>query len=146
MPRAFVAQLRCAVCREPAARVELVPPGAKPADWQRWSPQQRDAFDAWPQHYRDQRWWLLFDGIERGTGLGQPVDLAEATRIAEAFAEPYRYATVRTAGFYDDAGFCGQCDAPYCYDHWNVSRAGYGTCPRGHGKSLDPHWSPDDYY
>ena len=20
-----------------------------------------------------------------------------------------------------------------------------GHCPMGHGKSLDPHWSPDDY-
>ncbi len=24
-----------------------------------------------------------------------------------------------------------------------VSLSGYGRCPRGHGKSLDPHWSPD---
>ena len=37
---------------------------------------------------------------------------------------------VATAGFYDDAGFCQDCDAPYCYRH----------CPLGHGKSLDPHW------
>jgi hypothetical protein len=50
--------------------------------------------------------------------------------------------TVHTAGFYDDAGFCRDCDAPYCYRHWHVSESGYGYCPRGHGKSLDPHWSP----
>src|SRR5690349_15659098 len=24
----------------------------------------------------------------------------------------------------------------------HVSESGYGYCPRGHGKSLDPHWSP----
>ena len=51
-----------------------------------------------------------------------------------------RFAQVRTAGFYDDAGFCQDCDAPYCYQHWHVSESGYGHCPRGHGKSLDPHW------
>ena len=52
------------------------------------------------------------------------------------------FAQVRTAGFYDDAGFCQDCDAPYCYQHWHVSETGYGYCPRGHGKSLDAHWSP----
>ena len=30
-----------------------------------------------------------------------------------------------TAGFYDDAGFCQDCDAPYCYQHWHVSESGY---------------------
>jgi hypothetical protein len=44
------------------------------------------------------------------------------------------------AGFYDDAGFCQDCDAPSCYRHWHVSQTGYGHCPAGHGKSLDPHW------
>ena len=29
---------------------------------------------------------------------------------------------------------------PYCYRHWHVSESGYGYCPYGHGKSLDPHW------
>ena len=43
-------------------------------------------------------------------------------------------------GFYDDAGFCQDCDAPYCYHHWHVSETGYGYCPRSHRKSLDPHW------
>ena len=45
-----------------------------------------------------------------------------------------------TAGFYDDAGFCQDCDAAYCYRHWHVSETGYEHCPAGHGKSLDPHW------
>jgi len=63
-------------------------------------------------------------------------------RIAWAFRPLLRFAQVHTAGFYDDAGFCQDCDAPYCYQHWRVSESGYGYCPRGHGKSLDPHWSP----
>jgi hypothetical protein len=28
--------------------------------------------------------------------------------------------------------------------HWDVSSTGYGRCPRGQGRSLDPHWWPDD--
>ncbi len=39
-------------------------------------------------------------------------------------------------------GFCQDCDAPYCHQHWHVSDTGYGYCPCGHGKSMDPHWSP----
>ncbi|MEV0811216.1 hypothetical protein [Micromonospora sp. NPDC050200] len=124
--------------------MELVAPGAEPANWRQWSPRQTDAFDTDRQRHGGQQWWLLFSGIEAGNGHGQPVNLTEATTIASAFAQPYRYASVHTAGFYDDAGFCGQCDAPYCRDHWNVSSTGYGACPRGHGKSLDPHWWPDD--
>jgi hypothetical protein len=31
---------------------------------------------------------------------------------------------------------------PYCARHWHLSQTGYGTCPLGHGKSLDPHWQP----
>ena len=61
-------------------------------------------------------------------------------RIAQAFRSPLSFAQVHRAGFYDDAGFCQDCDAPYCYQHWNVSEGGYGYCPRGHGKSMDPHW------
>jgi hypothetical protein len=47
------------------------------------------------------------------------------------------------AGFYDDAGFCQECDT-YCYWHWHMTRSGYAYCPEGHGKNLDPHWSPED--
>ncbi|MBQ1034832.1 MULTISPECIES: hypothetical protein [Micromonospora] len=144
MVQAFAAHPPCAVCGRPATHVELVAPGAKPADWADRSAQERDVFDAARQRHGDQQWWLIFSGIEAGNGTGDPVDLARATRIAAAFTEPYRFAAVTTAGFYDDAGFCGPCDAPYCHRHWNVSSTGYGTCPHGHGKSLDPFWWPDD--
>ncbi|WFF00206.1 hypothetical protein [Micromonospora sp. WMMD964] len=144
MLHAFVAEPPCAVCGRPAAHVELVAPASQPADLHRWSPQQRDAYNAARRCHDDQQWWLVFSGIVAGNGSGRPVDPAEAQRIADAFTRPYRYAAVTSAGFYDDAGFCGQCDAPYCYHHWNVSSTGYGRCPQGHGKSLDPHWWPDD--
>jgi hypothetical protein len=44
-----------------------------------------------------------------------------------------------------DFGACvwTRCDAPYCYQHRNISSSGLGTCPSGHDKSLDPHWSPE---
>ncbi|MEU7769792.1 hypothetical protein AB0C44_00520 [Micromonospora taraxaci] len=118
MLQAFVATPPCAVCGRPAAHIELVAPGAPPANWQRWSSQQRDAYNAARQRHDDQQWWLLFSGIEAGNGSGRPVDLAEAERLTNAFAQPYRYAAVASADFYDDAGFCGECDAPYCYHHW----------------------------
>ncbi|MEH1016263.1 hypothetical protein V6U90_24540 [Micromonospora sp. CPCC 206060] len=144
MLQAFSADPPCAMCGQTASHVELVPPHAKPVTWQHWSPQERRTFEAARQRRGPQQWWLLYSGIERGNGSGDPVDEARALRIVAAFTEPYCYSAVTTAGFYDDAGFCGQCDAPYCHRHWNVSSSGYGTCPRGHGKSLDPHWWPED--
>jgi hypothetical protein len=83
---------------------------------------------------------------------GQGVDVgrsraAEGDAVAAVLLLPFyccrrRGRQVRTAGFYDDAGFCPDCDAPYCYcyRHWHVSESGYGDRPRGHGTSLDPHW------
>lgn len=66
----------------------------------------------------------------------------KAARWMEALQEPLTYESVRTVDLYDDLGFCGDCKVPYCDTHWNVSTSGYGRCPEGHGKSLDPHWSP----
>jgi hypothetical protein len=62
-----------------------------------------------------------------------PIDASRAGRMAWAFRPPLHFAQVHTAGFYDDAGFCPDCDARYCYQHWHVSESGYGDCPRGHG-------------
>ena len=58
--------------------------------------------------------------------MGDPVDASEAERITGAFRPPLSFAQVHAAGFYDDAGFCEDCDAPYCYRHWHVSESGYG--------------------
>jgi hypothetical protein len=85
------------------------------------------------------QWYLIRDGVAAGNGYGNPVQAGDAGRIAQAFRPPLRYDQVATAGFYDDAGFCQDCDAPYCYRHWHVSETGYGHCPAGHGKSLDPY-------
>ena len=88
------------------------------------------------------QWYLIVEGVAAGNGSGSPVGAGEAGRIARAFRPPLCFDRVRTAGFYDDAGFCGDCGAPYCARHWHLSGTGYGHCPLGHGKSLDPHWQP----
>lgn len=67
------------------------------------------------------------------------------TSFTQLLTGPVTFEAVRAAGFYDDLGFCAECGVPYCPTHWTVSPGGYGRCPAGHGKSLDPHWSPDDY-
>jgi hypothetical protein len=100
--------------------------------------ERRQAFD---EDRDPASWHLLFEGVAAGNGwTGDAIEAANAEQIEAAFQEPYRYAQVHTAGFYDDAGFCEQCDVAYCYRHWRVSQTGYGHCPQGHGKSLDPHW------
>jgi hypothetical protein len=136
----MVAVPPCEVCGLPSSRVELVARGGRPADWEQWS---QDRKDAWQTRRGPDQWYLLFEGVVAGNGSGDPVSAQRAEQIAEAFRPPLTWAHVHTARFYDDAGFCRDCDAAYCYRHWHVSATGYGHCPHGHGKSLDPHWSPD---
>jgi hypothetical protein len=140
MTSAMVAEPRCSACGAAATRIELVAPGQPPAQWNEWSQQHRETYE----RYRDPaQWYLLVRGVVAHNGwVGSPIDAGRAQDIAAAFRSPYSYAQVHTAGFYDDAGFCEQCAAAFCSRHWNVSASGYGHCPQGHGKSLDPHWSP----
>ena len=135
MAEAMVVTPLCAACGVPATRIELVGPGQLPARWEQWPATVRDSF---LRHRGPGQWYLIRDGV--ATSNDNPIGAGEAGRIAQAFRPPLRYDQVATAGFYDDAGFCQDCDAPYCYRHWHVSETGYGHCPAGHGKSLDLHW------
>ena len=137
MARPMVVSPPCAACGTPSVRVELVAPGQFPAEWERWPSTVQDSM---LRQRQPGQWYLLFKGIATYNGYGDPIDACRAGRIAQAFRPPLCFAQVHTAGFYDDAGFCQDCDAPYCYRHWHVSDTGCGYCPRGHGKSLDPHW------
>jgi len=139
LAEAMVVTPLCAACGAPATRIELVGPGQLPAQWEQWPGTVQSAI---VRQRQPGQWYLLFTGIAAGNGYGDPIDASRAGRIARALRPPWRFVQVRTAGFYDDAGFCQDCDACYCYRHWHVSESGYGHCPRGHGKSLDPHWSP----
>ncbi|MGO9254210.1 MAG: hypothetical protein ACLP5J_23340, partial [Mycobacterium sp.] len=142
LPRHIKVRVLCAVCGEQAASVELLPPGLWPGFVDDLPVKIREFY---AKERKEKPWWLRYEGVAAGNGSGNPIGEDEAERIAVGFAEPLSYARVHDAGFYDDAGFCGQCGKPYCYQHWNTSPGEYGHCPMGHGKSLDPHWSPDDY-
>ncbi len=137
MVTGMIAALLCEECGASSTRIELVAPGELPAEWEQWPSTVQGTFllDREPG-----QWYLLFKGIATENGYGNTVDASRARQIAAAFRPPLTFAQVHTAGFYDDAGFCQECNAPYCCLHWRVSEGGYGYCPRGHGKSLDPHW------
>ena len=90
------------------------------------------------------KWRLVYSGPGGSNGRGDEVSAERAGAIAAGFAPPYLGEKIRAAGFHDDAGYCRECGAFYCWTHWNVSGTGGGRCPNGHFKSLDPHWSPDD--
>ncbi|HEY5014605.1 MAG TPA: hypothetical protein VIK61_18110 [Acidimicrobiia bacterium] len=118
----------------------MVPPGDLPSEWESWPVDGRETFE----RYHDQTaWHFVFSGICGHNGYGDDISAEEAARYADAFTEPLSFENVHTAGLFDDAGYCGHCRLAFCYEHWNVDD-GYGQCPRGHGKSLDPHWHPDD--
>ncbi len=138
MVTGMVAAPPCQACGSPSTRIELVAPGGLPAEWEQWDSQRQGFFLL---HREPERWQLIFKGVATENGyMGDPIDASRAERIAEAFRPPLSFAQVHTAGLHDDAGFCQDCDAPYCYRHWHVSESGHGYCPHGHGKSLDPHW------
>lgn len=88
-------------------------------------------------------WHLIYSGPGGSNGNGDRISAERAQVIRDAFAHPYERTKIRAAGFYDDAGFCASCGKFYCARHWNVSSSGGGSCPAGHFKSLDPHWSPE---
>jgi hypothetical protein len=139
LAEAMVVAPPCAACGAAATRIELVAPGQLPVEWDQWPDAMRDSVS---RQRGPGQWYLIVDGVAAGNGHGSEIGAGEAGRIAQAFRLPLSFARVRTAGFYDDAGFCDQCEVPYCSRHWHVSDSGYGTCPLGHGRSLDPHWSP----
>lgn len=108
---------RCAVCGLPAATIELSEVSGS--------------------------WLLRYSGPGGSNGSGDRIPAETAVAIRKAFTPPYEATQIKAAGFYDEAGFCADCEKFYCPTHWNVSSSGSGRCPEGHFKSLDPHWSPD---
>jgi hypothetical protein len=127
----------CAVCPDFSARVEIVAPGKMPAEWEKLPGFIQAGI---LQERRPGKWHLITNGPAAGNSHGVPIDAARAGQIVWALRPPLCFAQVHLAGLHDDAGFCGDCDAAYCYFHWNAVDSGYGFCPHGHGKSLDPDW------
>jgi hypothetical protein len=126
----------CVTCGRDAARVEVL------------SPQEFDELlRSWPEERR-QGWerlktptsYFLISQTVGGSGH-RIITAQEADRIQRALSEPLDLEALQ-ATFYDRAGYCVECGEYYCGRHWSISATGYGRCPNGHGKSLDPHWSP----
>jgi hypothetical protein len=106
-----------------------------------WEEERRQSF---AKYRNPEQIYLLYDGPGGGNGwVGDAITPERAQKVAVAFNTP-NAAAIRDAGFSDGAGFCGGCNAFYCATHWSISSTGYGTCPNKHGKSLNPHWHPDD--
>lgn len=91
------------------------------------------------------KWRLVFEGSCAGNGSsGDEITYEHALAIIAGFTEPYSEQGIRSAGFFDDGGYCLECCKFYCSKHWHISTTGGGACPKGHFKSLDPLWSPED--
>ncbi|MFJ8953129.1 hypothetical protein ACIRO1_23725 [Streptomyces sp. NPDC102381] len=126
----FVLHVACALCKAQAARLEFAQPGVHPASWYGWAAGERGAY----QRVRDSRlWWLIVDSGGYVNGVGENLGEVEALRYWAAFGYPRTYARVHSAGLKGDAGFCPQCDVPYCARHWRAAVSGEVKCPLGHG-------------
>ena len=88
-----------------------------------------------------QKYLLNYSGPGGASGDLQ-ITKEDATLIRDIFNEPLNAEKLRDR-FYDRAGLCPICNYYYCEKCWNISTTGYGKCPKGHGESLDPHWSPE---
>ena len=124
----------CHVCGKRAVKLEVVPPGELPQDWSEWDPELKQVFLQWhnPEKYR-----LIYEGICAGNGLGDDLGEQEARDIVREIVPTLQIDAVRER-WYDHLGYCPECGVFFCYEHWSPSVGGYGYCPEGHGKSLDP--------
>lgn len=138
----MVFQPACVICGQPSATIEVVSPQVLPAEWATWEEAQRQAFTKYRAAEVHQ---LLYAGPGGTNGwVGDAIDRARAELIVAAFSTAPSEEAIRAAGFNDGAGFCADCKCFYCPEHWSISATGFGKCPRGHRKSLDPHWHLDD--
>lgn len=134
--------IKCSRCGRVAASIHVVPPEQTAASWSHFPLATREVLEE--RRGDPPQWWFIIKGVERGNGAGDPIDEDSARRYLDAFTAG-DYASIERLGLYDTAGFCSTCRVPYCSRHWSMSSGGAGECPRGHFKSLDPHWSPRDY-
>jgi len=130
----------CSMCGNPAAKIEIVEPNAYPKDAIKWNAEDY----SWYERFRDFSFhYLIYSGPGGSNGyIGDPIDVNRKAALIDAFTEPYNGIKIREQ-FYDMAGYCAVCNKFYCNKHWSLTSSGYGKCPKGHGKSLDPHWSSE---
>jgi hypothetical protein len=133
MAEAMVVTPPCAACGAPATRIELVGPGQLPAQWEQWPATVRDSF---PLHRGPGQWYLIRDGVATAIRFrpGRPVGSPGRSGRRCAMTRWPRPGSTMTPAFARTA------TRRTATGHWHVSETGYGHCPAGHGKSLDPHW------
>ncbi len=132
----------CVLCAVPSAHIEIVAPEGYPHESQSWSRKQIKIYE---EHRDLQSYYLLYEGPGGGNGMiGDPISLERVELLTSAFSKPYDEAEMKEQ-LYDMAGYCVPCQEFYCRGHWNPTTTGGGTCPEGHWKSLDPHWSPESF-
>jgi hypothetical protein len=132
---------KCKACGAPSASIEVIAPHELPMEWASWHPARREVFNKYraPASYQ-----LLYEGPGGGNGLvGDAISAGRSAAIIAAFIDAPTAEKMEAAGLFDDAGWCRDCREFYCPEHWSISSTDYGTCPSGHGKSLNPHWHPD---
>ncbi len=131
---------KCKVCGHHCASIEVIAPYEHPMEWASWDQRRQSLFR---KHRASASHYLLYEGPVGGNGwVGDAITEARATLIIAAFAATPTPDKMQSTGICDGAGFCAECGEFYCPKHWSISETGYGVCPNGHGKSLDPHWHP----
>ncbi|AEA45214.1 hypothetical protein Fluta_3241 [Fluviicola taffensis DSM 16823] len=130
----------CSVCDSLAAKILIVEPNGYPNEAVKWS---LDDLSDYEKYRNFDSNYLIYSGPGGSNGnIGDAIDEERKTKLINAFTAPFNEVNIREQ-FYDMAGYCVECQNFYCSKHWNTSSQGYGKCPQGHGKSLDPHWSPN---
>jgi len=132
----------CAVCGKRAALVEVSAPGEMPDEYSSWVGDRAGLRESYDKYKDLTTWRFRYAGPGGGNGLGDTVDPDRAQRLIDVFTPPVSVDRLDEVDLYDDAAICRLCGVAYCYGHWSTSSTGYGRCPQGHGKSLDPHWHP----
>lgn len=129
----------CAACGRVDASVEVLPPGGVP-HWDDWPEAHRQVH---MQHTDPTRWRLLYVGTIASNGVkGDPLPGGEQeARDIAWMLDPLDPDAVARR-WPDALGYCDACATFYCAEHWSPTDSGWGTCPRGHGRALDPHWHP----
>jgi len=131
----------CSRCDEQASSIEVIMPDTEPAEWADWSQDRRQIFR---QSRKPGEFRFLYEGPGGSNGwVGDVISPVEAERTIAACTSADA-AAILELGLYDNAGFCAVCRAFYCPTHWSISSTGFGVCPLGHRKSLDPHWHPEE--
>ena len=131
---------KCKTCAKPSAHIEVVAPHGYPQESEQWT---KDLIQTYKKYRDFTSYYLMYSGPGGSNGMiGDAISIERVALLKQAFSEPYNPKEIK-AQFFDMAGYCVPCQDFYCADHWNVTATGDGTCPEGHDKTLDPHWSPE---